>query len=128
MFLLLQIAFTVCIYAGYIQTKDYAELRTHVRKKDWHRTASAIGPSDHVVMISVSQVRPDLCAVERVEIDVMEVDGSARLVATICVGHGPTIEVYRSHVFHVHWKMNDDMVGVSFGFRVRFSYHKVCVL
>ena len=80
-------------------------------------------------MISVSLFRLAVCALERVEIDVDDVDGSARLAATVCDGHHPTTEVYRGHVFHVHWKM-DRKAGTaafSFGFRLRFSYHEVCV-
>ena len=119
------------LHAGYIETKGFADLRRYAATKGWHRTASVIGPSDHVIMISVSQIQLAACALERVEIDVDDVDGSARLAATVCVGHDPTIEVFRGHVFHVHWKMSNEMNGsvfggFSFGFRLRFSYHKVC--
>ena len=123
----------MCACAGFIQTKNWAKRKPTTAKEDWHRTASVIGPSDHVVMISVTVVKLGPCEVERVEIDVVDVDGSARLAATICVGHDPDIEVYRGHVFHVHWKTDKQPTGVgllwlSFGFRLRFSYHKVCIV
>ena len=95
-----------------------------------HHTVSAIGPPDHVVMISAIAPAYRQCDYERVELYIGGPKNASRLEWKLCFGRDVGIELYHSHMFHVHWIMHKPFDSATTdedarGFRLRFSFHKV---
>ena len=115
---------------GYIQSKGFSRDSTYVLRSNVHHTVSATGPPDHVVMISVIAPANSECHYERVELYIGGPKNASRLAWRLCYRRDTGVELYHSHMFHVHWIMQKTVsfvtiAGDARGFRLRFSFHKV---
>ena len=115
---------------GYIQSKGFSRDSTYPIVNNVHHTVSATGPPDHVVMISVIAPANSECHYERVELYIGGPKNTSRLAWRLCYGRDTGVELYHSHMFHVHWIMQKTVsfvtiAGDARGFRLRFSFHKV---